>query len=98
MLEVEKKYKEYKTKINDHQKKVIEFQEMNTDGNTMRKMDPNLEPQYWKENFLYPFALERPPPPGDMGVTSDGLLIDEGTYKFPLKHLEKGKEGVLEEL
>jgi hypothetical protein len=52
-----------------------------------KKIDPNLDPQYWKENFLYPFALETPPVPTDKGVGDDGTLIDEKKYKFPLKYL-----------
>lgn len=53
---------------------------------------------YWKENFLYPFALDKPPVPMEQGVNDDGTLIDEEKFKFPLRHLEKNLEGVLEEL
>ena len=29
------------------------------------KLEPSIDPLYWKENFLYPFALEEPPKPKD---------------------------------
>jgi len=63
-----------------------------------KKIDPNINPVYWKENFLYPFALDKPPVPLEKGVNDDGTLIDEEKFKFPLKYLEKNIEGVLEEL
>jgi len=48
------------------------------------KLEPSIDPLYWKENFLYPFALSEPPKPKDSGVNEDGTLIDEEAFKFPL--------------
>lgn len=63
-----------------------------------KKIDPNIDPVYWKEHFLYPFALEKPPAPSEKGVEDDGTLIDEEKFKYPLRFLEKNIDGVLEEL
>ena len=76
-LKVHEEAKTYKTKLS-------------SDKRTEGKMEPSIDPVYWKENFLFPFALKKPPVPKSKGVEEDGTLIDEDEFKFPLHTLEHG--------
>ena len=91
--ELEKRFKKKKNEF--MQSEMQHGLEKHSEG---KKIDPNINPVYWKENFLYPFALDKPPVPAEKCVEDDGTLIDEEKFKFPLRHLEKNIDGVLEEL
>lgn len=103
VIEMERKYKEFEKKSDKFknsslgQKPTFGSSGIVQSGQEGKKIDPNLDPVYWKENFLFPFALSKPPVPVERGVEDDGTLIDEESFKFPLRLLEDGDE-VLKEL
>ena len=84
-------------KIFENSKKIAEKFEpkQNEINNQNQLIEPNLDPEYWKQNFLFPLALEQLKKNVEEKRGGNATIVDDDQFKFPLSMLEEEKDGVV---